>query len=52
MGEFKVIVSNEMRHELNIGSAQAYINISFKLDEAQAESWVSSSLHYYYFQIR
>jgi hypothetical protein len=37
MGEFKVIVSNEMRLKLNIGSAQASISITFKLDEARAE---------------
>jgi hypothetical protein len=35
-----------MKLELNIGSAGASINITFNLDEAQAEYWLS---YYYYF---
>ena len=41
-----------MRLELNIGSARASIIITFTLDEARAEYWLSSSLYYYYFHIR
>jgi len=41
-----------MRLELNIGSARASIIITFTLDEARAEYWLSLSLYYDYFHIR
>jgi hypothetical protein len=52
-----VLLSNQMRLELNIGSARAstiitfkcHIIITFKPDEARAEYWLSSSLYYYYY---
>jgi hypothetical protein len=47
-----LLLSNEMRLELNIGSARASFIISLKLDDARAEPWLSSSPHYYYFEMR
>jgi len=47
-----LLLWNELRLKLNLGSARASFIISLKLDEARAESWLSSSLHYYYFEMR
>jgi len=47
-----LLLSNEMRLKLSIGSARASIIITFQWDEARAEYWLSSSLYYYYFPMR